>query len=624
MNKIKKKPKLVFTNKPLRSVIRKLLGDESIIVADSFNYSKVNDLADTILVRNNDYEQIGKYAKHHYSKIIAIGGCSALDMGRALATDSDLIAIPTILSTDCISVDRSVLKGQDGKNRLLQTTAPSATIISFPSLLVAGPMLLGKWSSSGFGDLFANIGAALDAQFRESGNVSIEKVRTSIPEIFDALHFSAERFRGYDSNLLKRLALWCHNASLMIMKLNRRAGGEHKLYYSMKENEGYSNQRPTHGQIVAVGTLISARIAAERSGDFLLYKELQKAYKNLGLPIDYSGLEKVRVSKEKLVRGIEAMPGISLITDYFLDYGTSLLDAVFGNQTKKKKQLSFPEAGLKKALTQIKARHLGGYSALIEGLVTQIQEFWERSGKPKLIIGLSGGVDSSVVAYLAAKAVSSENVVALTLPAWEGDKCVELAGLIRDKLGIEKGGSASIESLVEELAFDVCELSGQTPSLGDISFGNIASRLRVNYLYAVANVVGGRVLGSGNRTEFVQGYATKYGTPNSCDFGVLDELYKTDVYELAKILRVPEEIIEQKPTTGFFQGQTHETELGATMDELDVAAFLLFERKLSVEEIVDQYHAPESFLKIFADRYSSSEHKRILRNHHVKLGFISD
>ena len=62
----------------------------------------------------------------------------------------------------------------------------------------------------------------------------------------------------------------------------------------------------------------------------------------------------------------------------------------------------------------------------------------------------------------------------------------------------------------------------------------------------------GRVLGTGNRTEFVQGYAAKYGTPISCDFGILDEFYKTEIHELAKVLGVPKEIIGSKPSTGYY------------------------------------------------------------------------
>lgn len=97
-----------------------------------------------------------------------------------------------------------------------------------------------------------------------------------------------------------------------------------------------------------------------------------------------------------------------------------------------------------------------------------------------------------------------------------------------------------------------------------ITLGNIASRLRINLIYAIAKEKNALVLGTSNRTEFLQGYATKYGTPISCDFGILDDLYKTDILEIAAAIGVPKEILTRKPTTGFYPGQLHEVELSNT------------------------------------------------------------
>jgi NAD+ synthase len=154
--------------------------------------------------------------------------------------------------------------------------------------------------------------------------------------------------------------------------------------------------------------------------------------------------------------------------------------------------------------------------------------------------------------------------------------------------------------------------------------GNFASRARIAILYDIARKVNGKILGTGNRTEFVQGYAAKYGTPISFDFGVLDELYKLDIYALAEVLKVPEEIITRVPTTGYFPGQTHEKELGATWEEQDALAFLLFEKSMQMEEIIELYKVRKGFAEVMLRRYERSKDKRMLRQPHIRLGFIRD
>jgi len=122
----------------------------------------------------------------------------------------------------------------------------------------------------------------------------------------------------------------------------------------------------------------------------------------------------------------------------------------------------------------------------------------------------------------------------------------------------------------------------------------------------------------------VQGYAAKYGTPISFDFGILDELYKTDIFELARVLNMPEEIVNRTPSTGYFPGQTHETELGATCEEQDALAFLLFEKRKGIEAIIKEYKIKRSFVETMLRRYETSKEKRMLRQPRIRLGFIDD
>ena len=120
------------------------------------------------------------------------------------------------------------------------------------------------------------------------------------------------------------------------------------------------------------------------------------------------------------------------------------------------------------------------------------------------------------------------------------------------------------------------------------------------------------MLGTGNRAEFCQGYSTKFGTPISYDFGVLDELYKTDIYALAEVLDLPAAVRSAPPSTGYFPGQTHEGELGASLDEQDVFAWLLFEEGRSVDDVVTEFGADRDFTRLMQQRFAVSLHKRVL------------
>jgi len=305
------------------------------------------------------------------------------------------------------------------------------------------------------------------------------------------------------------------------------------------------------------------------------------------------------------------------------------------------------EESLLTVLEQIRARVNHDYGRLATGMSEEIKAYYshipDKMGqsrdrvRPKLLIGLSGGVDSSVVAYLAAKAVGVDNVIAITMPARENDESVHFADLVRKRLrmedpsvqyviGISEIVNKEIET-INSLGWKGMAINTAKESQTDMDrmrIGNFASRARIAILYDIGRRVNGRVLGTGNRPEFVQGYAAKYGTPISFDFGILDELYKTDIYELANVLDLPEEIVKRIPSTGYFPGQTHEEELGATWEEQDALAFLLFEKRKGPEEIVKEHKVKKQFVETMLRRFQRSKEKRMLRQSRIQLGFIDD
>ncbi|MDY6953182.1 MAG: NAD(+) synthase [Thermodesulfobacteriota bacterium] len=315
---------------------------------------------------------------------------------------------------------------------------------------------------------------------------------------------------------------------------------------------------------------------------------------------------------------------------------------------EKKRHSHFRDReGLFHVLRRIGARINHDYEGLAAKLCQEIRAYYEKIPpqtnalgqrvKAKLLVGLSGGVDSSVVVYLAAKAVGVENVIAITMPAREDDESVPFSALVRKRLGMTDRSVQYVISIseivrkeievVNSLSWEgmaICTQSQDQTHMDRMRIGNFSSRARIAMLYDVAKRVHGKVLGTGNRAEFVQGYAAKFGTPISFDFGVLDELYKTDVYALARVLGLPKEITERVPSTGYFPGQTHEAELGATWEEQDALAFLLFEERKEKEEIVTGWGVEKAFVETMLRRFERSRDKRMLRQPHIKIGFIDD
>lgn len=293
-------------------------------------------------------------------------------------------------------------------------------------------------------------------------------------------------------------------------------------------------------------------------------------------------------------------------------------------------------------LNEMRARHRYDYASLINIIIKQITNYYNKNkasfkeNKPpklKFVIGLSGGLDSSVVTYLATKAVGADNVIPLTMPARDDDnESILNSELVRNQLGISNpkiqyvipiGEIVKKEiQVINNLKNDILRINTVPHSqsyIDKIRIGNFASRTRIAILYDLAKKLNGRVLGTANKPEIFQGFAAKYGTPISFDYGILDDLYKVDIVEIAKILKVPKQILNSIPTTGYFAGQTHEQELGATLEEQDVITYLLSENNLNLKTIVTKYGVNKDFVQLMLNRYKNSAHKRTLRPEHIKI-----
>lgn len=236
------------------------------------------------------------------------------------------------------------------------------------------------------------------------------------------------------------------------------------------------------------------------------------------------------------------------------------------------------------------------YAILTNEIQNYIKEYVKSANSKGVVLGLSGGIDSSVTAALSVKALGKENVLGLGLPCHSMPQDLEDAKLVAKNLGI---------------TFKVLDLTSTYDEIisvfktkikpNDKSLANLKPRLRMATTYFAGQSLGYLVIGTGNRTELSIGYFTKYGD-GGVDFEPIGALYKCEVREIAKILRIPEKIINKPPSAGLWEGQTDEGEIGMTYDLLDEILYRLDHRldliDLNVEDV-------EKVLKMM----KSAEHK---------------
>lgn len=194
-------------------------------------------------------------------------------------------------------------------------------------------------------------------------------------------------------------------------------------------------------------------------------------------------------------------------------------------------------------------------------IVAWLQEQVTAAGADGFVVGLSGGVDSATTAALAVRAVGAEQVLAALLPCHSQPKDARLGRLVAETFDIPVV-TVSLDSTFEAL------MDALPPSDDRLPSANVKPRLRMTALYYLAQSHNYLVLGSGNKTELLVGYFTKYGD-GGVDLLPLGALYKTEVWELARELGVPQEVVERPPSAGLWPGQTDEGEMGISYKELD-------------------------------------------------------
>ena len=236
-------------------------------------------------------------------------------------------------------------------------------------------------------------------------------------------------------------------------------------------------------------------------------------------------------------------------------------------------------------------------TAFLEGVV-------DDAGADGAVLGLSGGIDSTTVAYLAVEALGAEHVHGLVMPSVVNtEDNMSDAEWVAQELGIEYD-VVEIQPIAESFFDAIPEAADDRTAAG-----NVYVRTRAVLNYFVANYENKVVLGTGNRSEAMTGYFTKYGD-QAVDCNPIGNLYKQQVRQLAAHLGVPEELVTKTPSAEMWSGQTDEEEMGLDYDTLDAVLALHIDGPLSTAATVRQLDVTEAQVERVVELYEGSVHKR--------------
>lgn len=214
-------------------------------------------------------------------------------------------------------------------------------------------------------------------------------------------------------------------------------------------------------------------------------------------------------------------------------------------------------------------------------IVRFLSETFKKQGFDKAVIGLSGGIDSITSFYLLTEFLKPEDIYVAHL-FYDTPVFTHVAEvLVEKKIPDENVYLLSIKEPVDAMAN---LLQVDIDENAKIRKGNIAARMRMISLFDLAKKHKALVIGTENKSEHVLGYFTRYGDQGS-DIEPIEHLYKTQVYQLAKHLGVPDSFIKRKPSAGLWEGQTDEKEFGFTYEEADQVLYLYMDERMSIGDI---------------------------------------
>ncbi|MBI5217261.1 MAG: NAD+ synthase [Ignavibacteriae bacterium] len=233
-------------------------------------------------------------------------------------------------------------------------------------------------------------------------------------------------------------------------------------------------------------------------------------------------------------------------------------------------------------------------------LVDFIKDEIHNAGFTKGVVGLSGGVDSAVVMTLATEALGKENVRAVLMPYRTSSKAsVDDAQTLVHQL--------AIPSEIVEITPMVEAYLQKYPESDNVRKGNLMARQRMIVLYDISARENALVIGTSNKTETLLGYGTLFGD-TACAINPIGDLYKTQIWQLAKAIGVPQQIIDKKPSADLWEGQTDEGELGFSYKQVDELLY----------HLVDERRSDEELLELGFEKYFIEKVKRLIQRNEFK------
>ena len=236
-------------------------------------------------------------------------------------------------------------------------------------------------------------------------------------------------------------------------------------------------------------------------------------------------------------------------------------------------------------------------------LVDFIREEVKSAGFERVVLGLSGGIDSAIVAFLAVKALGAKNVLGIMMPYKTSSKeSLEDAQRVIDKTGM-RAKKIEITDMVDVYF-------AKEPDITDMRKGNKMARERMTILYDYSAKEKSLVLGTSNKTEILLGYSTQWGDSASA-INPIGDLLKAQIWALSEYMGVPKEIIEKKPSADLWEGQSDEDELGFSYLLADEIISYLVDERYTREEILGKGYS-ESVVDLILWRIKINQYKRKL------------
>lgn len=215
---------------------------------------------------------------------------------------------------------------------------------------------------------------------------------------------------------------------------------------------------------------------------------------------------------------------------------------------------------------------------------------------------MSGGIDSTLAAYLACEALGKDKVFGIVMPSTTTPTEDKLHGItIAQGLGI-KYKELAIDSILNEY-LSITQLEED-----NLAIGNLKARIRMSIIYYFANQKNYLVSGTGNKSEILIGYFTKHGD-GACDMEPIGDLYKSEVFKLSEFMGISKAILEKPPRAGLWNGQTDEDEIGMSYDLLDQILYLYTEKDMKNTEIAEKLDISVPDVNMIITKIIRSQHK---------------